>query len=188
MSTKEFKYNPKYYNEGKLLQLRPKGEAIHTYQLSDGTLIGMFQGSRGTHKDLDFIVRLLRVGENQTPFPPPHLFWVTDLIIKAQLYPNEVKEIVSYYIDFYEKRCVPFNTKEERLAYTPKTVEHIKEKYSSINVPQTLPIDYIALVVELFCYCEKRNEGAFMFKELLLKIKDYTDGHIDYMDLLQGFK
>ena len=27
----------------------------------------------------------------------------------------------------------PFNTKEERLAYTPKTVEHIKEKYSSFE-------------------------------------------------------
>lgn len=183
-----YSYNPQYYYDGKLHQLKPKLTAIHTYQLSDGTLIGMFQGSRGSHPDLDFIVRLLRVGENQTPFPPPHLFWVADLIIKAQLHPVEVKEIIDYYIDFYTHKCIPFNSVDERSAYSPITVNHIKTKYAAINVPNTLPVDYIALIIELFCYCEKRNEGAFMFKELLQKIKAYTEGKIDYMDLLQGFK
>lgn len=178
-----YTYNKKYYYDGELHQLRPKMAAIHTYQLTDGTIIAMFQGNRGAHPDLDFKIKLLRVGEDETPFPPPHLFWVADLLIKSQRFPNEIKEIVEYYISFYEN-CVPFNTVEERQNYTPRTKNEMMSRYGYVQVEKTLPIDYIALVIELFCYCEKRNEGAEMFKNILIKFKAYIEGEIDYMHLL----
>lgn len=180
-------YNKKYYFDGVLHQLKPKAEAIHTYVLSDGTIIAMFQGKRGSHPDLDFIIRLLREGEDERPTTPPHVYWIVNLIIKSQRYPEKVKEIVEYYLDFYDK-CVPFNSIQERAQYEPLTVEEITSKYADVVVNKTLPIDYIALVIELFCVCEKRNEGAYMFKDLLNKVKAYIDGDLDYMHLLQGFK
>ena len=159
------KYNSRYYYDGALHQLRPKATAIHTYKLTDGTLIAMFQGCRGSRPDLDFKIKLLRVGEDEKPETPPHLYWVADLLIKAQRFPNEIKEIVEFYISFYNE-CVPFASVEEREQYEPQTVKMISSKYCNVVVEKTLPIDYIALIIELFCYCEKRNEGAFMFKEL----------------------
>lgn len=182
-----FTYNPKYYFDGELHQLRPWATAIHTYQLTDGTLIAMFQGNRGAHPDLDFKIKLLRVGVDEKPETPPHLYWVADLLIKSQKFPNEIKEIVEYYVSFYD-RCIPFDSVEERQNYTPQTVNEILSKYGHVKVEKTLPIDYIALIIELFCYCEKRNEGAFMFKDLLNKVKAYIDGDLDYMHLLYGFK
>lgn len=182
-----FIYNPKYYFDGALHQLRPWATAIHTYQLTDGTLIAMFQGNRGAHPNLDFKIKLLRVGEDERPETPPHLYWVADLLIKSQKFPTEIKEIVEYYVSFYD-RCVPFDSVEEREKYKPQTVNVILSKYGYVKVEKTLPIDYIALIIELFCYCEKRNEGAFMFKDLLNKVKAYIDGDLDYMHLLYGFK
>lgn len=182
-----FTYNEKYYFDGALHQLRPWATAIHTYQLTDGTIIAMFQGNRGAHPDLDFKIKLLRVGEDERPETPPHLYWVADLLIKSQKFPKEVKEIVEYYVSFYD-RCKPFDTVEERGNYKPQTVNVILSKYAHVKVEKTLPIDYIALIIELFCYCEKRNEGAFMFKDLLNKVKAYIDGDLDYMHLLYGFK
>lgn len=176
-------YNTRYYFDGALHQLRPKATAIHTYQLTDGTIIAMFQGNRGAHPDLDFKIKLLRVGENERPETPPHLYWVADLLIKSQRFPQEIKEIVEYYVSFYD-RCKPFDSIEERENYVPQTVEVILSRYGHVTVEKTLPIDYIALIIELFCYCEKRNEGAFMFKTILNRFKAYIDGDIDYMHLL----
>lgn len=182
-----YTYNTNYYFDGALHQLRPQKTAIHTYTLTDGTIVAMFQGSRGAHPDLDFVIKLLRVGKDERPETPPHLYWITDLIIKSQKYPNEIREIVQYYISFYD-RCVPFDSVEERKNYVPQTVDVILAKYGHVKVDKTLPIDYNALIIELFCYCEKRNEGAFMFKDLLNKLKAFIDGDIDYMHLLSGFK
>ena len=182
-----YDYNTKYYFDNALHQLRPRSTAIHTYQLTDGTLVAMFQGNRGAHPDLDFKIKLLRVGKDESPETPPHLYWVIDLLIKSQKFPIEIKEIVEYYVSFYE-HCRPFNTVEEREQYKPQTVDVILSKYGYVKVEKTLPIDYIALIIELFCYCEKRNEGAFMFKDLLNKVKAYIDGDLDYMHLLYGFK
>ena len=180
-------YNSKYYFDGALHQLRPKDTAIHTFQLSDGTLVAMFKGNRGQRPDVDFKIKLLRVGEEETPETPPHLYWVADLIIKCQHFPKEIREIIEYFISYYD-RCKPFDTVEERASYKPETVEYILNNYGHVRVDKTLPIDYIAYIIELFCLCEKRNDGAFMFRDLLHKVRSYIDGELDYMHLLSGFK
>lgn len=180
-------YNSKYYFDGKLHQLRPKKEAEHTFILSDGTIIAMFQGSRGQNPQLDFQIKLLRKGITETPEAPPHIYWVVDLMIKKQEYPDEVKEILDYFIKFYDD-CQPFRTVDERVKYSPTTLEHIMKKYSHVHVESTLPIDYIALILELFCLCEKQNDGAYMFRDLLLLLKDYVDGKADYMNVLYNAK
>ena len=178
-------YNPKYYIGTDLWQLKPKRPAIHTYRLSDGTLVGMFQGKRGSNPTLDFVVRILLDGVNEIPDPPSHAYWVADLLLKGQVFPDEIKEIMDYYLDFYDNHCVPFSSVADRAAYTPRTITHITSTYQHVIVPQTLPIDYVATMIELFCYCEKQNTGAYQFRTLLQRIKDYLDGNASYMDVLR---
>lgn len=194
-------YNPKYYVNGELTQAKAKraqigGEivilpkkAIHTYTLSDGTLVGMFQGSRGRCPKLDFVVKILTVGKESKLEAPPHTYWVVDLLIKAQKYPTEVKEIVKFYSEFYEK-CVPFKDVKDRQNYKPRTVDAISKSYEHVVVERTLPIDYVALIVELFCLCEKQNVSAetnvYMFKNILKLLSKYVDGEANYMDVLRN--
>lgn len=184
-STMDDAYNTNYYHDGSLFQLRPAKKAIKTFVLSNGIIVAMFQGNRGAHPELDFVVKILRKGKDQRPEPPIHTYWVVDLMIKSHIYPNEIKEVLNYYIDFYDK-CRPFDTVEERNAYEPQSLSYIMEKFGNLNAFHTLPMDYIALVIELFCLCEKRNEGAYMFRNILHILKDYVDGTADYMNVIKA--
>lgn len=168
-----------------MLQLRPQATAIHTYKISDGTLVAMFAGNRGTHPELDFKVKILRIGIDERPEPPIHTYWVVDLIIKSNQFPREIREIIDFYIKVY-KNCKPFDSIEERSNYTPMYLDTIKTKYAHVQVPKTLPIDYVALIIELFCICEKRNEGAYMFRDVLYTLRDYIDGKVDYMHVIKA--
>ena len=181
----KYEYNSKYFYDKALHQLSPKLTAIQTFVLSNGILVGLFQGKRGSHPELDFVVKILLDGKNEIMEPPKHIYWVVDLMIKSHHYKSEVKSIIDYYIDFYN-HCRPFSTVEERNAYIPQTVSYIMDKYGKLDIFKTLPMDYIALIIELFCFCEKRNEGAYMFKNLLLCLKDYIDGKANYMNVLKA--
>lgn len=185
MFIQNYEYNERYFHDDALHQLSPKKTAFRTQILSNGIIVALFQGSRGAHKDLDFVVKVLRPGKDERPEPPIHTYWVVDLMIKSHKYPKEIKEILDFFIDFYEK-CEPFETVEERDSYSPKTVKLIYDKYKYIDIFKTLPMDYIAFVIEYFSLCEKRNEGAYMFKNILLALKKYIDGELDYMHVIKA--
>jgi hypothetical protein len=178
-------YNPKYYDGVNLKQIRPSVSAFRTYKMKDGALIGLFQGNRGINPELDFVIKLLMPGADKKLRPPTHTFWVVDLLLKIPQYKSEVKEIVDYYIDYYG-RTKPFSSVEERNYYELETVQTITLKYSHLEQPYTLSLDYVATVVELFCKNEKRMPGAYMFKALLTALKDYIDGKLDYTQVLKA--
>lgn len=178
-------YNPKYYDGTSLTQLRPHLEAFKTYQTKDGTLIGLFQGNRGTRPDIDFVVKILVPGAEKVMTPPTHTFWVVDLLLKIPQYRDDVRAIVQYYIDFYE-RTTPFASVEERNSYQLETVEEITTRFAHIEQDYTLSLDYVAIMIELFCKNEKINPGAYMFRNLLLTLRDYIDGNKHYTEVLQS--
>ena len=164
-------YNPKYIVNGQMWQYRgPKGPAIHTFFTADGTAIGMFQGSRGVRPDLDFKVKILLPNPESVPYLLPHDEWGVDLLIKAQHYKGEIIGLLNFYLHFYEN-CHPFNSVEERAAYAPTTIRHIEELYSNVKVDGTMSIGGIALILELFCLCEKQNPDAHQFCLTLLWTK-----------------
>ena len=177
-------YNPKYIINGQMWQYRgPKGPAIHTFFTSDGTAIALFQGSRGVRPDLDFKVKILLPNPDSTPFLLPHDEWVVDLLIKAQHYKEEVISIIDYYLQFYED-CHPFASVKERAAFEPSTVAHIEEQFNRVCVTGTMPIGGIALILELFCLCEKQNPDAHQFRLTLLWTKECVEGTRDLKNLL----
>ena len=147
----------------------------------------MFQGKRGENPELDFKVRVLFDGEEKSPLLPPHSYWVVDLMLKCVEYNKEVKEIAEYYLNFYNT-CTPFKTKGQRNNYQLQTLKYIKEKYKHIDHQNTLSLDYVAIIIELFCLNEKQTSGAFMFKNLLQKLSAYAGGAANYVDLLEATK
>ena len=178
-------YNPNYYNGVDLMQMRPRLTALRTYKTKDGTLIGLFQGDRGVRPDLDFVIKILIPGLDKKLRPPTHTFWVVDLLLKIPQFRNEVREIVQYYIDYYN-RTTPFSSIQERDNYQLETVKEIVARYTHLDQPYTLSLDYVAIIIELFCKNEKIKPDAYMFRDLLLTLKDYIDGKKHYTEVLQA--
>ena len=177
-------YNPEYYINGQMWQKRgPKGPAIHTFTAADGTAIGMFQGKRGDNPELDFRVKILQPKVDARPFLLPHDEWVVDLLLKGQHYKDEVIQLLDYYLDFYDQ-CSPFSSKEDRANYSPITLQDVEERFKEVIVPGTMSIGGIAIILELFCICEKQNPGAHQFKLALQWTKECISGTRDFKNLL----
>ena len=177
------KYNENYFIDGVLWQRSPKQPAIRTFVASDGTIIGMFQGRLGFRKDLDFRVKILQPKPDAKPFLLPHDEWVVDLLLKAQHYRKEVTQILDFYLDFYET-CTPFYSAEDRAEYTPVTLDKIEAYFSHVIVPGTISIGGMAIILELFCLCEKQNPGAHQFKLALQWTKECVLGERDFKNVL----
>ena len=106
-------------------------------------------------------------------------------MMKTIEFPNEVIEILEYYLNFYNN-IKPFYSIEERANFKFQTVKTIANKYSSINQEYTLSLDYVCMIIELFCINEKRNEGAYMFKNLLNTLLKYAKREVDYISVIQA--
>ena len=183
-------YNVNYFDGNNLKQMKAsvKGmskEAFKTYKTKDGTLVGLFQGSRGARPDIDFVIKILIPGLDKVLRPPTHTFWVVDLLLKIPEYKNEVREIVEYYIAYYQ-HTTPFSSVQERNNYQLETVDEITTRYAKLEQPYTLSLDYVAMVIELFCKNEKITPGAYMFHNLLTTLRDYIDGKKHYTEVLQA--
>lgn len=190
MSQSTLVYNINYFDGTNLRQMKAsvKGlskEAFKTYKTKDDTLVGLFQGSRGARPDIDFVIKILIPGHDKILRPPTHTFWVVDLLLKVPEYRNEVREIVEYYIKYY-KTTAPFSSVQERNNYQLETVDEITNRYARLDQSYTLSLDYVAMVIELFCKNEKITPGAYMFRNLLLTLRDYIDGKKHYTEVLQA--
>lgn len=177
-------YNPNYFDGTNLKQMRPVGSvAYRTYAMADGTLIGLYQGKRGASPELDFVVKMLIPGATNKPVAPTHTYWVVDLLLKIPQYRKEVREIIDYYIRFYQE-AKPFVSVKERNEYQLQTVGHITEKYKHLEQDYTLSLDYVATMIELFCKNEKLAPNAYWFHTLLLTLRDYMDGKKHFTQVL----
>ena len=90
-----------------------KGGVVNTplkyWTLRDGTMIAIYQGSRGANPELDFIVKYLSPGKRLRA--PSHTHWIVDLIAKSQYDKSRVKSYVEDMIKMYDE-CEPFKTVE----------------------------------------------------------------------------
>lgn len=181
-------YNPTYFRDGQLTY-RSKGvrhTSLKTYEMKDGVLLGIFQGSYGDRPDVDFIIKFLEPGPKRRLRTPTNLHWVVDLLLKAESHRQTVSALVDYFIDFYS-RAKPFDTPEERADYLPTTAREVLKKFPTLNHSGTYSLEYICYLIELFSICEKATpRKTKMFRSLLECLQKYFRGARDFYQVLNA--
>lgn len=183
MLVTNFEYNPNYFNGNHLISKRGNLTSFNHFVMNDGVILGMFQGSRGSRPDLDFILKFLTPGLHSRLRTPAHTHWIVDLLLKYQSEPAIVRNFVIYYRQQYNL-IQPFETIEERNNYIPYSPQYILTNFQALNHAGTLSIEFLANLIELFIKCEKRTVNAFMFRGLLQMMVDYCEGRKDYFQVI----
>jgi len=150
-------------------------KAFKEFKLSDGTIIGVFQGSFGQNPDLDMVIRYLCKGCKRLR-TPKHIHWAIDLLIKKEHDQELTLEFVRYLRDMWDK-IQPFRNKEEqqKCKLTQTTPSKLK-RFERLNKYGEYSVEFIGHIIELMMIEEKTGfNGAFMFKELLDAVIDEKD-------------
>jgi hypothetical protein len=160
---------------------------LNQWELSDGTFLVIYQGSRGDNPELDFIIKYKSTKIKSRLRAPSHTHWIVDLIIKSEYSPSDISNYIKEWIEIYDK-VEPFSTKEERNEYKLLYNEYFTEKYDLLDNTGAFSIEFLSGLMELFIKCEKQTKNAFMFKNLLNLMKGYCDGTKDFYQVISYSK
>ena len=159
----------------------PRIESLVEYEMENGTVVAIFQGSRGSYPELDFIVKYLEPGKRMRT--PSHTHWIVDLLVKSETNKEMVGMLCRRYIELYDV-MVPFDTVEERNNYELQHVIPTCHMYRELDEHGYLNLEFISTILELFILCEKRSTDAFMFKSLLQLVVDFSEGKRDFYQVV----
>lgn len=151
-----------------------KIKAFKEFKLKDGTIIGVFQGSRGQNPDLDIIVKYQEKGKAVRT--PQHLHWAIDLLIKKEHNRELTKKFVKYLLEMWNN-VRPFKTKEEQQKCELRfsNPENLKE-FEELDNYGEYSVEFISRILELIMIQEKTGLAeAFMFKGVLEAIYNDKD-------------
>ena len=151
------------------------------WQIDKRHTIAIYQGGRGARPDLDFIVKHKEEGKRVRT--PSHTHWIVDLIVKAQYDKGIVKSYVEDMIEMYDE-CEPFKNEEERNTYKLQCPTKYWMKHIMIEDRGYYPLQVLTSFIELFSKCEKQTPEAFMFRNLLVLIKEYCEGKKDFYQIV----
>ncbi len=158
---------------------------IKYWTLRDNTIIAIYQGSRGSNPELDFVLKYLSPGKRLRA--PSHTHWIVDLLIKSENSKPQVLNFVKDWIDYYDS-INPFSTIEERNNYELQYLENLNSKYSVLGMFGEYSTEFLSIMIELFIKCEKQSPEAFMFKNLLILVKEYCEGKKDFYQVISHSK
>lgn len=172
----------------KQLKFSKKGvtyEPIRFWNLDDGNIIAIYQGNRGTKPELDFIVKYLAPGKRLRA--PSHTHWIVDLLMKAERNKEGVKGYIEEWGKIYDT-IEPFKSDSDRKNFKPFYNHYMSGKYFFLNPYGEFSLEFLSILIELFCKCEKQNEGAYMFKNMLGLVKEYCEGKKDFYQIVSHSK
>ena len=168
----------------KILHYTKKG-VIHSpllyWQTDDKTIIAIYQGERGENPELDFIVKYKE--DRKRLRTPSHTHWIVDLLVKAEHDKELLLSYVNNLIVMYDK-TEPFSNIEQRNTYQLKFGEIMNLRYNELNSCGYYTISTLTSFIELFSLCEKQTTGAFMFRDLLVLVKEYCEGKKDFYQIV----
>lgn len=142
--------------------------SIKEIPLSDGTIIGVFEGDRGFIKDHDIIIKYKEKGKRVRT--PKHIHWVIDLLIKKQHKPELTLKFMKYLRDMYDK-VEGFKSKEDRAKFVLKETSKEKLKsFEELNKYGEYKVEFIGHLIELMIKMEKNTppeKPAKVFRKLM---------------------
>ena len=142
--------------------------SIKEIKLSDGTIIGIFEGSRGYKPEHDILIKYQEQGKKLRT--PKHIHWVIDLLIKKEHNNELTLKFMKYLRDMYD-RVEGFKSKEERtnLILKETTPEKLKS-FQELNKYGEYKVEFIGHLIELMIKMEKNTapeKPARVFRELM---------------------
>jgi hypothetical protein len=142
--------------------------SIKEIKLGDGTLIGVFEGSRGANPDHDILIKY-KEGSKRIR-TPKHIHWVIDLLIKKEHDKELTLKFMRYLRDMYDK-VGAFESKEDRKNCILKETSSEKLKpFEDLNRYGEYKVEFIGHLIELMIKMEKNTppeKPAKVFKELM---------------------
>jgi len=156
-------------------------EPIKFWNLSDGKMVSIYQGNRGGSPEIDFIVKYLESGKRLRA--PSHTHWIVDLLLKAEVNKELVKDFIVEWIKIYDE-TKPFDSVQERNNFNPTHSKYFEGKYFTLNPLGKYSIEFLSYLIELFIKCEKKTNDAFMFRSLLNLVKEYCEGKKDFYQVI----
>lgn len=154
------------------MEYKPRGQprkySIKEIPLSDGTIIGVFEGDRGFIKDHDIIIKYQEKGKKVRT--PKHIHWVIDLLIKKQHKLELTIRFMKYLREMYDK-VDGFKSKEDRAKFILKETSKEKLKpFEELNKYGEYKVEFIGHLIELMIKMEKNTspeKPARVFRELM---------------------
>jgi len=145
-----------------------KGKSFKEIKMSDGTVIGVFEGSRGANPDHDILIKYQEKGKRVRT--PKHIHWVIDLLIKKEHNKELTLKFMKYLRTMYDQ-VDAFKSKEDRQRCELKetTPEKLKE-FDELNQYGEYTVEFIGHLIELMIKMEKNtppDKPARVFKELI---------------------
>jgi hypothetical protein len=168
----------------KNLQFKKKGEThspIKYWRSDIVTEVAIYQGNRGGNPELDFIVKYKE--ENKRLRTPSHTHWIVDLLVKAEINKDVLLNYVNDMIQLYDNTR-PFQSTTEMEQYELLYPKLMASKHYVLQGHGYYSIQTLTAFIELFSKCEKQTTGAFMFRGLLLLMKEYCEGKKDFYQIV----
>jgi len=154
------------------MEYKPKGKSrlksLKTIEMSDGTKIGIFEGSRGANPDHDILIKYQEKGKRVRT--PKHIHWVIDLLVKKEHNKELTLKFMKYLRAMYD-RVEPFKSKEDRQKCELKETTHTQLKqFDELNKYGEYNVEFIGHLIELMIKMEKNtppDKPARVFRELM---------------------
>ena len=139
--------------------------AIKEIKLDDGTVIGIFEGSRGANPDHDILIKYQEDGKRIRT--PKHIHWVIDLLIKKEHNRELTLRFMKYLREMYDK-VEAFKSKEERTTFilNETTLEKLKQ-FEELNKYGEYNVEFVGHLIELMIKMEKNHPNPHVFRELI---------------------
>ena len=142
--------------------------SVKEINLSDGTIIGVFEGNRGHNPDHDILIKYQE--KDKRLRTPKHIHWVIDLLVKKEHNRELTLEFMKYLRNMYE-RVEGFKSKEDRAkCFLKETTPEKLKPFEELNIYGEYKVDFIGHLIELMIKMEKNTppeKPARVFKELM---------------------
>ena len=142
--------------------------SIKEISLKDGTVIGVFEGSRGAIPDHDILIKYQEKGKHVRT--PKHIHWVIDLLIKKEHNRKLTLKFMKYLRGMYDKvECFKSKADRTKCELKETTKEKLK-RFEKLNKYGEYKVEFIGHLIELMIKMEKNTppeKPAHVFKELM---------------------
>lgn len=153
------------------MRFRKKGvvhTAIKEIHLSDGTSLGVFEGSRGANPDHDILIKYQETGKRLRT--PKHIHWVIDLLIKKEHNWDLTIKFMKYLREMYD-RIEAFKSRDDRArCVIEQTTKEKLKPFEELNRYGEYKVEFIGHLIELMIRMEKNTppeKPARVFRELM---------------------